>query len=76
MENSYSLTYPQTFCYRTPPKIIAEIGCNHKGDIQIAKEMITIAKDFCDVDYVKFQKKDSNKSFPICFGNKRIFLKN
>lgn len=22
------------------PKIIAEIGCNHKGDMQIAREMI------------------------------------
>lgn len=22
------------------PKIIAEIGCNHKGDMTIAKEMI------------------------------------
>ena len=22
------------------PKIIAEIGCNHKGDMAIAKEMI------------------------------------
>ena len=28
------------------PKIIAEIGCNHKGDIKIAKELIKIAKIF------------------------------
>ena len=26
------------------PKIIAEIGCNHKGDIEIAKAMISTAK--------------------------------
>jgi N-acetylneuraminate synthase len=39
------------------PKIIAEIGCNHKGDFEIAKEMIKIAKIFCDVDVVKFQKR-------------------
>lgn len=39
-------------------KIIAEIGCNHKGDIEIAKEMITIAAKFCKVDAVKFQKRD------------------
>ena len=39
------------------PKIIAEIGCNHKGDIMIAKEMIAIAAIFCKADYVKFQKR-------------------
>ncbi len=40
------------------PKVIAEIGCNHKGDFKIAKKMIRIAKDFCDVDVVKFQKRN------------------
>lgn len=25
------------------PRIIAEIGCNHKGDMQIAREMIMTA---------------------------------
>ena len=39
------------------PYIIAEIGCNHKGDIQIAKELIQMAKIFCNVDAVKFQKR-------------------
>ena len=39
------------------PKVIAEIGCNHKGDIEIAKEMIKIAKIFCNADVVKFQKR-------------------
>lgn len=39
------------------PKIIAEIGCNHKGDIQIAKEMIMTAATYCKVDVVKFQKR-------------------
>lgn len=38
-------------------KIIAEIGCNHKGDINIAKEMIDIAATYCKVDVVKFQKR-------------------
>ncbi|MFK8138645.1 MAG: N-acetylneuraminate synthase, partial [Bdellovibrionales bacterium] len=41
----------------SPPKIIAEIGCNHKGDLVLAKEMIKTAHDFCEVDYVKFQKR-------------------
>ena len=39
------------------PKIIAEIGCNHKGDINIAKEMIVTAASFCKVEIVKFQKR-------------------
>ncbi len=39
------------------PVIIAEIGCNHKGDLQIAKQLITIAKEFCGADVVKFQKR-------------------
>lgn len=42
------------------PKVIAEIGCNHKGDIEIAKEMIGIAATFAKCDFVKFQKR-SNK---------------
>lgn len=39
------------------PKIIAEIGCNHKGDMEIAKELIYTAATYCKVDAVKFQKR-------------------
>ena len=39
------------------PKIIAEIGCNHKGDMAIAKELIMTAATYCKVDVVKFQKR-------------------
>ena len=39
------------------PKIIAEIGCNHKGDMAIAKEMIMTAATYCKADVVKFQKR-------------------
>lgn len=39
------------------PKIIAEIGCNHKGDMNIAKEMIMTAATYCKADVVKFQKR-------------------
>ncbi|SMO58128.1 N-acetylneuraminate synthase [Saccharicrinis carchari] len=42
------------------PKVIAEIGCNHKGDMDIAKELVQMAKVFCKADIVKFQKR-SNK---------------
>ncbi len=44
-----------------PPKIIAEIGCNHKGDLSIAKEMIVTAALFCKVDVVKFQKRNNRE---------------
>lgn len=40
-----------------PPKIVAEIGCNHKGDLMIAKEMIMTAATYCKADAVKFQKR-------------------
>ena len=43
------------------PIIIAEIGCNHKGDFEIAKELIEVAKRFCKVDAVKFQKRNSKE---------------
>ena len=43
---------------KNPPRIIAEIGCNHKGDMDVAKEMIHIAAYFCKVDVVKFQKRN------------------
>ncbi|WP_422613561.1 N-acetylneuraminate synthase family protein [Aestuariivivens sediminicola] len=42
------------------PKIIAEIGANHKGQMEIAKELIQTAAIFCKVDVAKFQKR-SNK---------------
>ena len=43
------------------PKIIAEIGCNHKGDMQIAKELIQTAALFCKADVVKFQKRNNKE---------------
>lgn len=39
------------------PRVVAEIGCNHKGDLAIAKEMVHVAAYFCKVDVVKFQKR-------------------
>ena len=40
------------------PTIIAEIGCNHKGDLNIAKKMILSAAK-CGAKYVKFQKRNN-----------------
>ena len=38
------------------PYLIAEIGINHNGDINIAKQLIKNARD-CEFDAVKFQKR-------------------
>lgn len=43
------------------PFVIAEIGCNHKGDMNIAKELIKMAKIFCNVDAVKLQKRNNRE---------------
>jgi sialic acid synthase len=39
------------------PKLIAEVGCNHKGNMEIARKMIMTAAMFCKVNVVKFQKR-------------------
>ncbi|MBY9077599.1 N-acetylneuraminate synthase family protein [Paenibacillus sp. CGMCC 1.18879] len=44
--------------YNNNAYVIAEIGCNHKGIMDIAKEMIHIASTYCKVDAVKFQKRN------------------
>lgn len=41
----------------TPPVTVCEIGCNHKGEIDTAVDMIKVAAQFCSVDVVKFQKR-------------------
>jgi N-acetylneuraminate synthase len=43
------------------PYIIAEIGGNHKGDIEIAKELIKVAAIYCYVNAVKFQKRNNRE---------------
>lgn len=39
------------------PYIIAEAGCNHMGQMEIAKDLIETAAHFCRVDAIKFQKR-------------------
>lgn len=71
-----------------PTFIIAEIGQNHNGDMEIAKKLIDMAKR-CGADAVKFQKRDipseltkeaydrvydSPNSFGHTYGEHRIFL--
>lgn len=49
---------------RVPPRFIAEIGCNHKGDFEIAQDMIRMAQSFCSADVVKFQKRCNTELLP------------
>lgn len=43
------------------PVVVAEIGCNHKGDMAIARALIASARDFAGADYVKFQKRTNRE---------------
>ncbi len=43
------------------PIVVAEVGCNHKGDMGIAKELIRIAKVYAEADYIKFQKRNNRE---------------
>jgi sialic acid synthase len=45
-------------------KVVAEIGCNHKGEMSIAKELILTAAVYCKADYVKFQKRNNRELLP------------
>ena len=45
------------------PYLIAEIGINHNGDLDIAKELITISK-VAGFDAVKFQKRNPDVCVP------------
>lgn len=44
------------------PYLIAEIGCNHCGDFEMARELVRIAAEFCKVPCVKFQKRSPRES--------------
>ena len=51
--NSLKINIPQ-YC-----KIIAEIGINHNGDLDLVRKLIDMAKN-CGCDAVKFQKRTVN----------------
>lgn len=40
------------------PFVIAEIGCNHGGQLEVAIDMVHVAARFAHVDAVKFQKRE------------------
>lgn len=39
------------------PFVIAEAGCNHMGQMEIARDLINTAAIFCKADAIKFQKR-------------------
>lgn len=39
------------------PFIIAEAGCNHMGQMEIARDLIETVAHFCKADAIKFQKR-------------------
>ncbi len=43
-----------------PPKVISEIGCNHMGDLEIAKDLIQLSK-MCGATVAKFQKRNNRE---------------
>lgn len=68
--------------------VIAEIGCNHRGEVATAKELIVVAKT-CGAHYAKFQKRypkesltpehyasiyNSPNSYGTTYGEHREFL--
>ena len=42
------------------PNLIAEIGCNHKGEINIAKQLLKVASE-SGVEVAKFQKRNNKE---------------
>jgi sialic acid synthase SpsE len=70
------------------PRFVAEIGCNHTGSVEIAKQMIVVAKT-CGANVAKFQKRcarelltpeqydapyDNPHSYGRTYGEHREFL--
>ena len=47
-----------------PAFIIAEIGINHNGDVNLAEQMIKEASE-CGVDAVKFQTMCPEANYPV-----------
>ncbi len=37
---------------------VAEVGCNHQGDLKLAFKMVDTLADFCNIKFVKFQKRN------------------
>jgi len=49
-----------------PAYVLAEIGHNHQGELEKAKELVRAARE-CGVDAVKLQKRDNRRLFTRAF---------
>jgi len=49
-----------------PAYVLAEIGHNHQGELEKAKELVRAARE-CGVDAVKLQKRDNQRLFTRAF---------
>ena len=47
------------------PRLVAEVGCNHMGQMEVAKELIRTASIVCKADVVKFQKRCNKELLSI-----------
>jgi N-acetylneuraminate synthase len=59
--SSYLVPFYRLEKTMSKPVVIAEVGCNHKGEMSIAHELIKMAGMFCKVDVVKFQKRNNRE---------------
>ena len=50
-----------------PTYVVAEIGNNHQGSLETALRMVKVAKEYCGVSAVKFQKRDNDSLFTEIF---------
>lgn len=50
------------------PFVVAEIGCNHQGNVDVALDMVEAAAN-CGASAVKFQKRDNKALFRSCLFN-------
>ncbi len=57
------------YCDEVPPFLILEAGINHNGDIQLAFQMVQLAKDL-GADAIKFQ---TFKASEFCGNNQQLF---
>ena len=53
----------KSFIKRKKPFLIAEIGINHNGSVELAKKLIYLAKS-CNFNVVKFQKRNLDVCIP------------
>jgi len=60
IEKELNITPPPAEVEYSKPMVMAEIGCNHMGSMDIAKELLDIAKD-AGADYAKFQKRNNKE---------------